>query len=91
MPGHKDWKYAAKVLIEEGRALRYSLAFWRQRDGWYDEIRYDSHERKAGKDKKAPHLHMKLRTVFKEDTDKAIEEIKLIIDNYVQKLEDVIQ
>jgi hypothetical protein len=91
MPGHKNWKHAAKVLIEEGKVVRYSLAFWRQRNGWYDEVRYDSHERKRGNDVEVPHFRMKLKTGFKEDAGKAVEEIKAIIDNYVQKLEDAIQ
>ncbi len=91
MAGHKDWKYDAKILIEDGKAVRYALAFWRLRNGWFDEVRYDSHERKRGKDAEAPHFHMKLKTGFKEDANKAVEEIKAIIDNYVQKLEDAIQ
>jgi len=91
MPGHKDWNYAVKVLIEHSKAVRYSLAFWRQRNGWYDQIRYDSHDRKRGKNVQAPHFHMKLRTGFKEDAGKAVEEIKSIIDNYLQRLEEFIQ
>lgn len=58
---------------------------------WYDEIRYDSHERKKGRSVLAPHLHIKLQSAFKPDTDRAVEEIREIIDNYVRIIDEVIE
>ncbi|PYV16575.1 MAG: hypothetical protein DMG07_07560 [Acidobacteria bacterium] len=88
---YKDWRYTAKALVVDRRAVRYSLAFYRQRGDWYDEIRYDSHERKRGRDVPAPHFHMKLRSGHKDSVDEAIEDIKAIIDNYLHKLEEAIR
>lgn len=44
---YKGWKYSLRILYEREAILEYSLSFYRQRNGkWYDETRYDSHERK---------------------------------------------
>ncbi|MBI3941082.1 MAG: hypothetical protein HY315_09625 [Acidobacteria bacterium] len=72
--------------------IQDALSFYRKRDGrWYDEIRYDSHERKRGRKIPAPHLHAKLQSGRKGEIAQAAEEIKNIIDNYVPELEDVIR
>ncbi len=51
----------------------------------YDEIRYDSHQRKKGQRMKAPHFHLKVRTELKDHPEMAIEEIKGFIDNQLKE------
>ena len=59
MPAHeyKDWKYIRRVDLDaEGKVVRYTINFYR-RDriaDWYDQIRYDSHDIRRGKDTLAP-------------------------------------
>ena len=87
------WKYVRITQSDErGKVARYKIHFYRQfPDGdWYDEIRYDSHEMKKGRDVRAPHLHMKLKSRFKIDDEVAIEEIKRIINNHLQEIEGVL-
>ena len=91
MAGHKDWKYVTRFDIDDGRLSRYTIGFYRKRNGWYDEIRYDSHETKKGQKVPEPHFHLKVRSSFKKDTAKAIEEIREIIDNYLGTIEGVLQ
>lgn len=91
MPNHKDWKYIKRFDIDDGRVSRYTISFYRKRNLWYDEIRYDSHETKRGLKLSEPHFHLKLRSSFKGDADKAVEEIREIIDNYLRMLEEVVE
>ena len=75
-----------------GRVVRYTINFYRKRkaDGWYDEVRYDSHELRKGRDIQSPHFHMKLHSSFKNDVD-AVEEIKGLIDNQLEEVEKVLK
>jgi hypothetical protein len=57
---------------------------------WFDEIRYDSHERRPRK-VLAPHFHMKLRSAFKGVPAAALEEIESVIDNYLETIKGVIE
>lgn len=91
MPNLQDWKYVKRVDIDDGRVSRYTISFYRKRNLWYDEIRYDSHETKRGRKALEPHFHLKLRSSFKGDADKAVEEIREIIDNYLRMLEGVLK
>lgn len=91
MPEHKGWMYVARVDIDDHLVSRYTVSFYRKRNGWYDEMRYDSHERKKGKQVQEPHFHLKLRSSFKRDADLAVAEIREIIDNYVEYVEEVIR
>src|SRR2546428_4645965 len=83
---YRGWKYLRRTDFEDEKVVRYTIAFYLQSDDWYDEIRYDSHERKKGRSVLAPHFHLKLRSAFKGDAGRAIEEIKEIIDNYVNTI-----
>ena len=72
---------------EDGKLVEYTIAFYRMHEsGWYDEIRYDSHEEKKGRDVLAPHFHMKLRCGFKDLPERGVEEIRRIIDNHLEAL-----
>ena len=51
---------------ESGAVIEYKVHLYRKTDGWYDEVRYDSHESKKGRKVLAPHLHLKLATPLKE-------------------------
>ena len=96
MPTHeyKDWKYIRRIdFAADGKVARYTINFYR-RDGdadWYDQIRYDSHDIRKGKDTLAPHFHMKIRSAFKGDDNVAVEEIQAIIDNQVKQIEGVLE
>ena len=85
------WEYIARTIIEDGKVLEYSISFYRQAgNGWYDELRYESHDRRRGRKIVAPHFHMKLSSAFKSDPDIAVEEIRQIIDNYVKGIREVL-
>jgi hypothetical protein len=89
---YKDWKYRVRSKREDGKVVRYSIAFYRKHEvGWYDEIRHDSHEITGGRRTVAPHFHLKLRCGFKDSPDGAIEEIKHIIDNHLDALRKAIE
>jgi hypothetical protein len=60
-------------------------------DGWYDEGRYDSHDRTRGRLQEAPHFRMKLRSAFKADTDLAAAEIRGIIVADLGRIEAVLR
>jgi hypothetical protein len=80
MPDYNGWQYKARVEFENNQVLWYSISFYRSREGgWYDEIRYDSHDRVKGRRGLAPHFHMKMRSALKHDGYRAIQEIKDII------------
>ena len=78
------------VAEEDGRVSEYSINFYRDREEWFDEIRYDSHERRQRK-VLAPHFHMKLQSSFKGEPTAALEQIKSMIDNYLQEIQEVIE
>ncbi len=45
-----DWK-CLNVYVsdkESGVVIEYKIHFYRKTDGWYDEVRYDSHEINRG-------------------------------------------
>ncbi len=88
------WKYLQRIDFDaDGKIVRYTINFYRERDtgDWYDEIRYDSHEFKRGRDVEAPHFHMKLHSQFKSNLDAAVEEIKGLIDNQVEEIAKVLR
>lgn len=74
----------------DGQVTRYTLNFYRQRGNWYDQIRYDSHEQKRGQSVAAPHFHMKMKSEFKPDTGKAVDEIKEIIESHLGTIAEVL-
>ncbi|MDP2996234.1 MAG: hypothetical protein Q8N47_02020 [Bryobacterales bacterium] len=88
---HSGWKCLNRVDFEDGVATRYTIAFYRQNGEWYDEIRYDSHEWKRGRNVSSPHFHLKLRSAKKGDLDAAVEEIRQIIDEHVDSIREVIE
>ena len=73
---------------ESGAVVEYKIHFYRKTDGWYDEVRYDSHEIKKGRKIPAPHLHMKLGTPFK-DPKEGEEELKRVIDRILPELKEI--
>ena len=86
----QGWKCLAISVTdkESGTVIEYKIHFYRKMDGWYDEVRYDSHEIKKGRKVLAPHLHLKLATLFKEQ--KAGEaELRRIITAILPKLKDI--
>jgi len=90
MPGDSEWRGMTRVIFEEGRLRRYSIIFLRKHeDGWYDEVRYDSHDRTRGRMRLAPHLHVKVKSSFKGDTARAEAEIQGIIQTAVSGIEAV--
>ena len=78
------------VAGQDDRVSEYSINFYRDSGDWFDEIRYDSHDRHRGRKVVAPHFHMKLRSAFKGDADAGVEEIRSMIDNYLQDIQEVI-
>jgi len=76
-----NWKHLIRTDYRDGRLVGYTIAFYRPDGEWYDQIRYDSHERKKGRLVAAPHLHLKVKSAFKEDADRATAEIRTIIEN----------
>ena len=90
--GHRDWKCKLKVVHEDGKLVEYTIALYRTHEsGWYDEIRYDSHEQKKGRNVLAPHFHMKLRSSFKDLPERSVEEIRRIIDNHLDAIRKEIE
>lgn len=88
---YKEWDYLISASQDDrGEVQEYRISFYKQYDDWFDEIRYDSHERKGGKKKKSPHFHMKIKASFKE-VIKGTEEIKEIIDNHLPLLKEVVE
>jgi hypothetical protein len=69
------------------RNQQLHVHFYRPSGGWYDEIRYDSHDRKRGRAVMAPHFHMKLQSALKANADAAVEEIQEMIDNHIQSFD----
>ena len=48
-PTPKDWKHLIRTDYRDGRLVGYTIAFYRPDGEWYDQITYDSHERKKGR------------------------------------------
>ena len=92
MPDYNGWKHDIRIDTNEGRIVWYSIGFYRQRKGgWYDEIRYDSHDRMKGKRAMAPYFHIKIQSALKQDSDAAIREIKEIIESHVPGIAGVVE
>jgi hypothetical protein len=86
------WKHKIRVVYENEKPVEYSIHFYHVHEsGWYDEVRYDSHETRKGREVLSPHLHMKLRSGLKDSADRCVEEIKRIIDNYLEPIRKVIE
>jgi hypothetical protein len=86
-PEPEDWK-CLNVTVrdkESGNVIEYKIHFYRKTDGWYNEVRYDSHEIKRGRKTLAPHLHVKLATEFKEP-QKGEEELNQIIERILPEI-----
>ena len=87
---HQGWKYRMQLREVDGRLSAYTIHFYREDGNWFDEIRYDSHDGRHGRKEIAPHFHMKVRSPFKNDSAEAVEEIKFLIDNEIDRLRKVI-
>jgi len=89
-PDNKNWK-CLNVTVrdkESGAVIEYKIHFYRKTNGWYDEVRYDSHEIKKGRKTLAPHLHLKLATSFK-DAASGEAELKRIIDTALPRIKEI--
>jgi hypothetical protein len=73
---------------DSGAIIEYKIHFYRRLNGWYDEVRYDSHEIRRGRKTLAPHLHIKLSTAFK-DSQQGEEELRRIIDDLLPRLREI--
>ncbi|MBI3061726.1 MAG: hypothetical protein HYY83_07105 [Deltaproteobacteria bacterium] len=92
MPQGPDngWKCLNVTVSDKdsGDVIEYKIHFYRKADGWYEEVRYDSHEIKKGRKSLAPHLHVKLATPFK-DPRKGEEELRQIIDRVLPAIKEI--
>ena len=92
MPQGPDngWKCLNVTVSDKdsGDVIEYKIHFYRKTDGWYEEVRYDSHEIKKGRKTLAPHLHVKLATPFK-DPRKGEEELRQIIDRVLPTIKEI--
>ncbi|MBI1994172.1 MAG: hypothetical protein HYV05_13780 [Deltaproteobacteria bacterium] len=92
MPQGPDngWKCLNVTVSDKdsGDVIEYKIHFYRKADGWYEEVRYDSHEIKKGRKTLAPHLHVKLATPFK-DPRKGEEELRQIIDRVLPAIKEI--
>ena len=90
--GNKDWKCLNVTVSdkESGAIIEYKIHFYRKTDGWYDEVRYDSHEIRRGRKILAPHLHVKLNTPFK-DSKRGEEELKRMIETILPGIKEIAQ
>lgn len=88
----EDWKCLNVTVSnkESGAVIEYKIHLYRKTDGWYDEVRYDSHEIKRGRKTVAPHLHVKLATPFK-DPKESQEELKRIIEQILPQIKEITQ
>ena len=89
-PNNEDWKRLNVTVSdkESGTIVEYKIHLFRKTNGWYDEVRYDSHEIKRGRKILAPHLHVKLATPFK-DPKEGEEELRQIIDKILPELKEI--
>jgi hypothetical protein len=85
-----DWKCLNVTVSdkESNVVIEYKVHFYRKTNGWYDEVRYDSHEIKRGRKVLAPHLHVKLATPIK-DPKRGEQELKRIIDEVLPELREI--
>jgi hypothetical protein len=86
---HQDWKCLHVSVIDKNSdaVIEYKIHFYRKINGWYDEVRYDSHEIRRGRKTLAPHLHIKLGTPFKDSKGEI--ELKQIIDGVLPKIKEI--
>ena len=89
-PDDKGWKCLNVTVSDKqsGAVIEYKIHFYRKTNGWYDEVRYDSHEIKKGRKTLAPHLHLKLTTPFK-DSAGGEAELKRIIDTVLPLIKEI--
>jgi hypothetical protein len=89
-PNNQDWKCLNVAVREKasGRVLEYKIHFYRKTNGWYDEVRYDSHEIRRGRKTASPHMHLKIATPFK-DFAAGEEELKRIIDLILPQIKEI--
>jgi hypothetical protein len=73
---------------ESGAVIEYKIHFYRKTNGWDDEVRYDSHQIKRGRKTLAPHLHLKVASAFK-NSNEAEEELKMIIETILPRIEEI--
>lgn len=87
---NKEWKCLNVTVSdkESGAVIEYKIHFYRKTNGWYDEVRYDSHEIKKGRKTLAPHLHLKLTTPFK-DSAGGEAELERIIDTVLPRIKEI--
>jgi hypothetical protein len=85
-----DWKCLNVAVRDKasGAVLEYKIHFYRKRNGWYDEVRYDSHEIKRGRKVASPHLHLKLATSFKDSRQVEVE-LRRIIEAVLPAIEEI--
>ncbi|MGH7827137.1 MAG: hypothetical protein ACREQ7_18430 [Candidatus Binatia bacterium] len=88
-PDNKDWKCLNVAVRDKasGAVIEYKIHFYRRANGWYDEVRYDSHEIKRGRKIASPHFHLKLATRFK-DSSQGEEELKRIIETILPQIKE---
>ena len=88
----ENWKCLNVTVSdkESGAVLEYKIHFYRNTNGWYDEVRYDSHEIRKGRKSLAPHLHMKLATPFKDPKNGAAE-LNRIIDEILPRIKEIVE
>jgi hypothetical protein len=85
----KDRKHLIRTDYRDGRLVAYTIAFYRPDGEWYDQVTYDSHERKKGRLVAAPHFHLKVKSAFKKDADRAVAEIRTIIENELPLIAEI--
>ena len=89
-PDNEDWKCLNVAVRDKasGAIIEYKIHFYRKTNGWYDEVRYDSHEIKRGRKTLAPHLHLKIATPYKDSTQ-GEEELKRIIEIILPQMKEM--
>ena len=87
---HKDWKCLNVAVRDKasGAIIEYKIHFYRKSNGWYDEVRYDSHEIKRGRKTLAPHLHLKIATPYKDSTH-GEEELKRSLEVILPQIKEM--
>ena len=86
-----EWRIEFRLAYDGTVLAHYNISFVRRRDEWYDEIRFDSHDRRRGRTVPAPHFHLKIAAPFKNDPGVAVEEIRAFIDNHLKEIMGAIQ
>jgi hypothetical protein len=84
------WK-CLNVAVKDkasGATIEYKIHFYRKTNGWYDEVRYDSHAIKRGRKTASPHLHLKLATPFKGSVQ-GEQELKKIIETILPQIKEM--